>query len=103
MREATGIIEDDLLSTVAEALTSLQHVDSCNRGFTSLRGQFCPLLTKEIKSQGCCRMVLLQSGFLEQGAEKGREEVEKDWVRCRSYFICICSQDSSQANIHLQN
>ena len=67
MREATGIIEDDLLSTVAEALTSLQHVDSCNRGFTSLRGQFCPLLTKEIKSQGYCRMVLLQSGFLEQG------------------------------------
>ena len=52
MREATGIIGADLLSNVAEALTSLQHVDSCNRGFTSLRGQFCPLLTKEIKSQG---------------------------------------------------
>ena len=44
--------------------------------------------------------MVLQSGVL---AEKGREEVEKDRVGCRSYFICICSQGSSQANIHLQN
>ena len=49
MREATSIIEDDLLSTVAEGQTSVQHVDSYNRGFTSLRDQFCPLVTKEIR------------------------------------------------------
>ena len=49
MREATSVIENDLLSTVAEGLTSVQHVDSYNRGFTSLRDQFCPLITKEIR------------------------------------------------------
>ena len=38
-----------------------------------------------------------------QRAEKGGEEVEKDWVGCRSYFICIRSQGSSQAIIHLKN
>ena len=27
----------------------MQRVDSCNRGFTSLRDQFCPLVTKEIR------------------------------------------------------
>ena len=37
VREATSIIENDLLSTVAEGLTSVQHVDSDNRGFTSLK------------------------------------------------------------------
>ena len=47
MRKATSIIEDDLLSTVAKGLTSVQHVDSYNRGFTSLRDQFCPLITKK--------------------------------------------------------
>ena len=49
MREATSIIEDDLLSTVTEAVTSVQRVDSYNRGFTSLRDQFCSLITKEIR------------------------------------------------------
>ena len=49
MREATSIIEDDLLSAVAEGLTSVQRVYSYNRGFTSLRYQFCPLVTKEIR------------------------------------------------------
>ena len=49
VREATSIIEDDLLSAVAEGLTSVQRVDSYNRGFTSLRDQFCPLVTKEIR------------------------------------------------------
>ena len=49
MREATSIIEDDLLSAVAEGLTSVQHVDSYNRGFTSLRDMFCLLVTKEIR------------------------------------------------------
>ena len=29
--------------------TSVQRVDSCNRGFTSLKDQFCPLVTKEIR------------------------------------------------------
>ena len=51
MREATSIIEDDLLSAVAEDLTSVQHVDSYNRGFTSLRGLLCPLVTKEIRAR----------------------------------------------------
>ena len=45
VREATSIIEDDLLSAVAEGLTSVQCVDPYNRGFTSLRDQFCPLVT----------------------------------------------------------
>ena len=27
----------------------MQPVDSCNMGFTSLRDQFCPLITKEIR------------------------------------------------------
>ena len=49
MREATSIIEDDLLSAVAEGQTSLQRVGSYNRGFTSLSYQFCPLVTKEIR------------------------------------------------------
>ena len=48
-REATSIIEDDLRSAVAEGQTSVQRVDSYNRGFTSLRDQFCPLVTKEIR------------------------------------------------------
>ena len=37
MREAASIVENDLLSTVAEGLTSVQHVDSYDMGFTSLR------------------------------------------------------------------
>ena len=49
VREATSIVEDDLLSIVAEGQTSVQRVDSYNRGFTSLRDQFCPLVTKEIR------------------------------------------------------
>ena len=49
MREATSIIEDDLLSAVAEGQTSVQRVDSYNRGFTSLRDQFYSLVTKEIR------------------------------------------------------
>ena len=48
-------------------------------------------------------MVCSQSGVLAQGVEKGREEIEKDRVRCHSYFIFICSQGSSQANMHLQD
>ena len=49
VREATSIIEDDLLSTVTEGQASVQRVDSYNRGFISLRDQFCPLVTKEIR------------------------------------------------------
>ena len=49
LQGATSIIEDDLLSTVAEGLTSVQRVDPYNRGLTSLRDQFCPLITKEIR------------------------------------------------------
>ena len=33
MHKATSIIEDNLLSAVAEGLTSVQRVDSYNRGF----------------------------------------------------------------------
>ena len=51
VREATSIIENDLLSTAAEGMTSVQHVDSYNRSFTPLGDQFCRLITKEI-SQG---------------------------------------------------
>ena len=49
MREVTSITKDNLLSTVAEGLTSVQHADSYNRGFTSLRDQLCPLVTIEIR------------------------------------------------------
>ena len=49
VQEATSIIEDDLLSTVPEGLTSVERVDSHNRGFISIRDQFCPLITKEIR------------------------------------------------------
>ena len=49
VREATSIIRDDLLSAVAEGQTSVQRVDSYNRGFTSLRDQFCHLVTEEIR------------------------------------------------------
>ena len=49
VREVTSIIEDDLVNTVARGLTSEQRVDSYNRGFTSLRDQFCPLITREIR------------------------------------------------------
>ena len=49
VREATSIIEDDLVSAVAESQTSVQRVDFYNRGFTSLRDQFCSLVTKEIR------------------------------------------------------
>ena len=36
-------------SAVAEGQTSVQRVDSYNRGFTSLKDQLCPLVTKEIR------------------------------------------------------
>ena len=49
VREATRVIDNDLLSNVTEGLTSVQHVDAYNRGFTSLRDRFCPLITKEIR------------------------------------------------------
>ena len=80
MREATSIIEDDLLSTVAEGQTSLQHVDSYNRCFTSLRDQFCPLVTKEIRVRDDAewydhRVVSLR---------RDRRRVEKRWRRIGS-------------------
>ena len=49
VREAASIIENDLLTTAVESQTSVQHVDSYNMGFTLLRDQFCPLITKEIR------------------------------------------------------
>ena len=104
VREATSIIEDDLLSTVTEGLTSVQCADSYNRGFTSLRDQFCPLITKEVRVRDDAewydyRVVSLHGK--QRRAE--RRWVEKDRVRCCSYLICVCSQGSSQANIHLQD
>ena len=58
MREPTSIIEDDLLSAVAEGQTSVQCVDCYDRGFTSLRDKFCPLVIKEI------RVRMMQNGMI---------------------------------------
>ena len=41
-----------MLSTVAEGLDFNAAFDSYNRGFTSLRDQFCPLMTEEIRVRG---------------------------------------------------
>ena len=49
VREVTTIIEDDLVTTVARGLTSEQCVNSYNDGLASLRDQFCPLMTKELR------------------------------------------------------
>ena len=85
VREATSIIEDDLLSAVTEGLTSIQRVDSYNRGFTSLRDQFCPLVTKEIRVRDDAewydhRVVSLR---------RERRRAERRWRRIcgRNFFI----------------
>ena len=84
VREATSIIEDDLLSAVAEGQTSVQHVDSYNRGFTSLRDQFCPLVTKEIRVRDDAewydhRVVSLR---------REQRRAERRWRRIRSDAAC---------------
>ena len=91
MREATSIIEDDLLSTVAEGLTSVQRVDSYYRGFTSWRDQFCPLITKEIWVRDDAewydhRVVSLR---------REQRRAERRWRRvgsdaARTLFVCAC-------------
>ena len=84
VREATSIIEDDLLSTVAEALTSVQRVDSYNRGFTSLRDQFCPLITKEIRVRG-------DGEWYDYGVvslRRERRRAERRWRRIGSDAAC---------------
>ena len=99
MREATGIIED-LLSTIAEGLTSVQRVDSHNRGFTSLRDHFCPLITKEIRVKDDAqwydhRVVPLL---------KERRRAERRWRRIRSDAArTLFVSGSSQANMHRQD
>ena len=69
MREATSIIEEDLLSAVAEGQTLVQRADAYNRGFTLLRDQFCPLVAKEIRVRDDAEWYD-HSGVLAQGAER---------------------------------
>ena len=80
VREATSIIENDLLSTVAEGLTSVQHVDSYNRGFTSLRDQFCPLITKEIRVRDDAQWY----DYRVVSLCRERRRAERRWRRIRS-------------------
>ena len=84
MQEATSIIEDDLLSTVAEGLTSEERVDSYNGGFTSLRDQFCPLITKEIRVRDDAEW------YDHRVASLCREQrkAERRWRRIRSDATC---------------
>ena len=105
VREATNIIEDDLLSAVAEGQTSVQCIDSYNRSFTSLRDQFCPLVTKEIRVRDDAewydhRVVSLC---------RERRRAERRWRRIGSgaaRTLCVSARRAivnSQANIHLQD
>ena len=80
VREAASIIENDLLSTVAEGLTSVQHVDSYNRGFTSLRDQFCPLITKEIRVRDDAEWY----DYRVVSLRRERRRAEKRWRRIGS-------------------
>ena len=78
--EATNIIENNLLSTIAEGLTSVQRVDFYNKGLSSLRDQFCPLITKEIRIRDDAewydhRVVSLR---------RQRRRAERRWRRVRS-------------------
>ena len=75
MREATSIIEDDL-SAVAEGLTSVQLVDSYNRGFTSLTTE-----TQQLFSP-----VYLQM----------RKKAE-DFEYCQMFFLCFRYRKGAQA------
>ena len=84
MREATSIIEDDLLSTVAEALTSMQCADSYNRGFTSLRDQFCPLITKEIRVKDDAEWY----DYRVVSLHRERRRTERRWRRIGSDAAC---------------
>ena len=101
-REATRIIENGLLSTVAEGLTSVQHVDSYNRGFTSLRDQFCPLITKEIRVRDDAEWYDYRVVYL----RRERRRAERRWRRigsdaARTLFVSACRAVVKQ--IHLQN
>ena len=69
-----------MLSAVAEGQTSVQRVDSYDRDFTSLRDQFCPLVTKEIRVRDDAewydhRVVSLH---------RGQRRVERRWRKIRS-------------------
>ena len=78
VREATSIIEDNLLSAVAEGQTSVQRVDSYNWGFTSLRDQFCPLVTREIRAG------TMQNGMITEWCPFA----ERRWRRIGSGAAC---------------
>ena len=80
MREATSIIEDDLLRAVAEGQTSVQRVDSYNRGFTSLKDQFCLLVTKEIRIRDDAEWYDHRVVFL----RRERRRAERRWRRIGS-------------------
>ena len=80
LQEATEIIEEDLLSAVSQGLTSEQSVNSYNSGLSSIRDQFCPLLTKEIRVKDDAewydhRVVSLR---------RERRRAERRWRRTRT-------------------
>ena len=81
MREAICIIEDDLLSAVTGGQTSVQRVDSYNRGFTALRNQLCPLVTKEVRVRDDHRLVSLH---------RERRRVDRRWRRIGSGAAHTC-------------
>ena len=80
-----------MLSAVAEGQTSVQHVDSYNRGFTSLRDQFCLLVSKEIRVRDDAewydhRVVSLR---------RERRRVKRRWRRigsdaARTLYVSAC-------------
>ena len=91
VREATSIIKDDLLSAVAEGQTSVQHVDSYNRGSTSLRDQLCLLVTKEIRVRDDAewydhRVVSLRSE--QRRVDRGWRRIGSD--AARTLFVSAC-------------
>ena len=72
---AGNIIEGNLLGNIAPGLTSMQLVNSYNRELASLRDQFCPLITKDIRVKDNAqwydhRIVSLR---------RQRRKAERDW------------------------
>ena len=84
VQEATSIIENDLLSTVVEGLTSVQMVDSCNRGFTSLGDQFCSFMTKEIRVRDDAECY----DYRVVSLRRERRRAERRWRRIGSDAAC---------------
>ena len=85
----------------------MQHVDSYNRGFTSLIDQFCPLITKEIR----VRDDVDWYDFRVVSLRREQRRAERRWIRigsdaaltlfvsaCRAVVkqICICKMEYYQ-------